>query len=155
MKKRMAALLAGMMILATGAAAADQQVTLPESSYSVTIPDGMIYDGPGTGPDTAVFAWIWDEKKLDIQFFSYDAMGNELQTLAEGLREAGTDASIYEINGIEMLVYRLTDPEDPPEKGMKCIGYILKDGEMIKEICFWYGSKEAAKLTETIISSIQ
>ena len=34
-------------------------------------------------------------------------------------------------------------------------GYVLKDRGTIVEICFWYATKKAAKLTEEIISSIE
>ena len=155
MKRWMCGLMAALMILTMSCgAAAEQQVQLPDCRYSLTLPDGMEYDGPGEDPDSAKFAYVSEKLGLDIQFFSYDAQGQELKTLAELLRENGRDAELYRINQIEMIVYRVTDPEDLPEDGMKCIGYVLKDDGMIIEICFWYATKNAAKLTEEIIGSI-
>ena len=62
--------------------------------------------------------------------------------------ESVDEVSMYKVNGIEMIVYRLTDPDDPPQKGMKCIGYVLEDGDLIQEITFWYGTQDAARLTQ-------
>ncbi len=156
MKKWMCMLLAMILMFAAGnCALADETVQLPDSGYTIKIPDGMIYDGPGTDPDMAKFAYVSDELGLDILFFSYEANGWEMPEVAESLRNNGTDVELRRINGIDMIVYRLTDPEDPPEKGMKCIGFVLKDGDTVEEICFWYAKKSAAKLAEEIISSIE
>ena len=154
MKKRLGCMVLAMLLLVCGCAAADEQIQLPDSRYMLTIPDGMTYDGPGEGDDTAKFAYVSEKLGLDIEFFSYDANGWKLKDMAETLREQGTDAEMRKIAGIEMIVYLVTDPDDPPQKGMNCIGYVLKDKDVIVEICFWYATKKAAKLTEEIIGSI-
>ncbi len=145
-------------VLCVCCAFAEQTVTLPESSYRLTLPDEMTYDGPGNAAegDDARFAYVWDEKKLDIGFFlRTNPGGATLESIAGILREKDDSIAIYRIQGVEMIVYRTKDPgDDPTGRGMLCIDYMFLDGDNIQEICFWYGSKEAAALTETIISSI-
>ena len=64
-----------------------------------------------------------------------------LSDLIPGIVESGMeDVQMTVVNGIEMLVYRYT-PSDPGE--MKCIGYILRDGDRIEEIAFWYATQAA------------
>ena len=133
---------------------AEQKVFLPDSRYRLTIPDGLEYDGPGDDPDDARFAYVSAAMGLEIDFFCYESRGVTLQAMAEVLAGERQSVSIYRINGIDMIVYELSDPDDPPERGMKCIGYALLDGTMVQEICFWYATQEAADLTATIISSI-
>ena len=156
MKRRMCGLIALILVLlCMSGASAEQRVRLPESRYSLMIPDGMEYDGPGEIPDDASFAWVSEKLKLDIQFFRQgNDRGATLEAKADVLIGDGMDAAIYRINGIDMIVYRVTDPQDPPEKGMKCIGYVFLDGDAAQMICFWYGTQEAADLTAQIISSI-
>ena len=157
LKAPAALLLAFLMVAAiTSGALAEQKVRLPESSYYLMIPDGMEYDGPGTSPDDARFAYVSASLGLEIQFFCQpNDKGVSLQAMAEVLVGDGIETSIHRINGMEMIVYQTEDPGDAPGKGMKCIGYVLKDGNTIVEICFWYATKEAAKMTEEIISSIE
>ena len=144
-----------LVLLCMGSALAEQKVQLPESSYCLTVPDGMEYDGPGDIPDDAAFAWVSENLGLDIQFFCQENdKGATLQAMTDVLTGDGIDASIYRINGIDMIVYRVIDPQDPPEKGMKCIGYVFLDGDMAQMICFWYANQEAADLTAEIIGSI-
>ncbi len=155
MKNRMCAVLAVLMVFFACTALAEQKVQLPESRYSLMIPDGMEYDGPGDSPDDALFAWISGKLGLDIQFFRQgNDKGASLEAMADVLIEDGMDAAIYRINGIDMIVYQVTDPQDPPEKGMKCIGYVFLDGNAAQMICFWYANQKAADLTAEIISSI-
>ena len=157
MKRGLCVIMAAVLaLLAVGCAFADQTVTLPESSYRLTLPDEMEYDGPGTGNDDAKFAYVFVDKKLEIDFFlRTNPGGATLQAIAEVLRAQNDSTAIYRIRGIDMIVYRVTDPgDDPTGKGMKCIGYAFLDGDYIQEICFWYGTQEAADLTEEIISSI-
>ncbi len=153
-------LMCGMMVLALvllcmGGALAEQKVQLPESSYRLTVPDGMEYDGPGDIPDDAAFAWVSGELGLDIQFFRQPNDGGAaLQAMADVIIGDGVDAEIRRINGIDMIAYRVADPQDPPEQGMKCIGYVFLDGDAAQMICFWYATQEAADLTADIIGSI-
>ncbi len=156
MKRRMCGLMALMLaLLCMGGAAAEQKVQLPESRYSLMIPDGMEYDGPGDIPDDAEFAWVSAELGLDIQFFRQpNDRGATLQAMADVLISDGMDAAIYRINGTDMIVYRDSDPQDPPEKGMKCIGYVFLDKDAAQMICFWYATQKAADLTAEIIGSI-
>ena len=55
------------------------------------------------------------------------------------------------VNGVEMIVYRVTasNPDG------KAIGYILRDGDKVWQIEFWYTSQTAADMTKTIMESIQ
>ena len=156
MRKGLCLIMAAVMLLLTmSCAMAEQTVFLPESSFRLTLPDGMEYDGPGTGSDNAKFAYVSAELGLEIHFFLYDRNGAALEAMVEPLKEQGVDeASLYTVNGINMIVYRVNDPDDTPQKGMKCIGYVLADGDSIQQIEFWYATKDAAKLTETIIASI-
>ncbi len=153
-------LMCGIMVLALvllcmSGALADQKVQLPESSYYLAIPDGMEYDGPGDIPDDAAFAWVSGKLGLDIQFFRQPNDGGAaLQAMADVIIGDGVDAEIHRINGIDMIAYRVTDPQDPPEQGMKCIGYVFLDGDAAQMICFWYATQEAADLTAEIIGSI-
>ena len=153
-------LMCGMMVLALvllcmGGALAEQKVQLPESSYRLTVPDGMEYDGPGDIPDDAAFAWVSGELGLDIQFFRQPNDGGAaLQAMADVIIGDGVDAEIRRINGIDMIAYRVADPQDPPEQGMKCIGYVFLDGDAAQMICFWNANQEAADLTADIIGSI-
>jgi len=139
-----------------GGALADQKVQLPESRYSLTLPDGMTYDGPGESPDDARFAYVSASLGLDIQFFCQDnEKGATLEGMATVLREDdGFDAAIYRIGGIDMIVFEIADPQDPPEKGMKCMTYMLEDHGKVQMICFWYAGQEAANRTADIIASI-
>ena len=142
-------------VLFIASAAAEQTVRLPESRFALMIPDGMEYDGPGDIPDDAAFAWVSGKLGLDIQFFRQPNDGGAaLQAMADVIIGDGVDAEIHRINGIDMIAYRVTDPQDPPEQGMKCIGYVFLDGDAAQMICFWYATQEAADLTAEIIGSI-
>ena len=156
MKRRMCGLITLVLVLMSlSGALADQKVRLPESSYSVTIPDTMEYDGPGQTPDDALFAWVSEKQGLDIQFFRQkNDKGATLEAMADVLIRDGMDAAVYRINGIDMIVYRVSDPQDPPEKGMKCIGYVFLEKDAAQMICFWYATQEAADLTAKIMESI-
>ena len=155
MKKGMCLILAVLTVLCACSAFAEQKVQLPDSAYSVTVPDGMTYDGPGENPDDAKFVWLSEKLGLEIQFFCYgNEKGASLQSIAEILQEEYETVQVRLISGIEMIVYELEDPGDPPEKGMKCVGYVLTDGDMIQEICFWYATQAAADETAVIIESI-
>ena len=156
MKKGMCGLVTLLLVLVCmNGALAEQKVQLPESRYSLTIPDSMEYDGPGETPDDALFAWVSEKQGLDIQFFRQkNDKGATLEAMADVLIGDGMDAAIYRINGIDMIVYRVSDPQDPPEKGMKCIGYVFLDGDAAQMICFWYATQEAANLTAEIMESI-
>ena len=150
MKKAGCAILTALWtLLCLGGALAEQKVQLPESSYRMTIPDGMEYDGPGETPDDARFAWVSAEMGLEIDFFCrQNPNGVSLQAMAEVLVGEEIDTQIRRINGVDMIVFRTTDPGDPPETAMKCVGYLLEDGEKVQMICFWYATQEAADQTE-------
>ena len=94
MKKTLSTLLALILLLCLGTAAADQKVTLPDSRYSLTLPDGMEYDGPGEGSDDARFAYVSESLGLDIQFFrESDSKGkrHEVRRLRPPRRQSGPD----------------------------------------------------------------
>jgi len=140
-------ILLGCLTLA-GAALADQTVNLPESSWSLLLPDGMTYDPPLEGED-CLFAWVSDTLEMDV--FRYPAGKATLREMAEQLVSAGQEAELRNVSGVEMLCYRAVDTslDQAP-----CIGYAMREGESIIEICFWYATQEAGDLTEQIISSI-
>ena len=155
MKRRTCLILAVVLALCAGFAAAEQKVSLPASSYTLTLPDGLEYDGPGsTEGDDAEFAYVSYDLGLDVEFFVYDGKGATLEGMVQVLQENGEDADLYTVNGIKMLVYRRDDPDQPPKKGMKCIGYALIDGDRVQEIVFWYANQAAADLTKEIMGSI-
>ena len=156
MKKRMFAAALVLALLCAGCALADQKVQLPDSSYTLTVPDGMEYDGPGESPDDARFAYVSASMGLEIEFFCEEnGKGATLDDLARVLREDyGYETSINRIGGIDMIVFEFTDPGDPPDQGMKCITYMFPDGKNVQMICFWYANQTAADRTAEIISGI-
>ena len=78
-------------------------------------------------------------------------MSETLQETAESLVSSGEEAELREVNGVLMLIFRMTDEAD----GAPGIGYVFEDGDWIIEINFWYATQEAADETERIISSIK
>ena len=128
MKKRICGILAVLMLtVLAGGALAEQKVMLPDSRMSVTLPDELEYDGPGTtAGDDADFA----------------------------LQENYDRVVITRIGGTELLKYETTDPGDIFGEEMKCIGYVVMDGKQIQELVFWYANQRAADLTAEIITSI-
>ena len=155
MKKTLSILLSLALLLCVSCAAADQKVALPDSRYSLTLPDEMEYDGPGEGEDDAKFAYVSESLGLDVQFFCQpNEKGATLQAMTDVLIAKGVDAAVYRISGVDMIAYRVTDPQDPPKKGMKCVAYVLLDGEAAQMVCFWYANQKAADLSEKMISSI-
>ena len=157
MKKLVCTILTVLLATAlAGGALAEQRIRLPESSYTLAIPDGMEYDGPGESPDDARFAWVSEKLGLDIEFFCQsNEKGVPLKAMAEVLAGDGIETTLQRIAGIEMIAYHTSDPGDLPGKGMKCVGYVIQDGSNVQMICFWYANQEAADLTAEIISSIK
>ena len=138
-----------------GCALADKTVRLPGSRYTLEVPDWMEYSD-GVDGNTGIDAYI--SKDLEMDYLSYrreeaGQAGREMTLLemAKKQREAGSDVEIRKVNGIEMLVYRLTDEAD----GAPCIGYVFEDGDLLVEIIFWYATQEAADETGKIISSVK
>ena len=135
-----------------GCAAAEQSVLLPGNRYVIDIPENMEYSEPEEG-DYGVEAYV--SETLEMDYRSYPAAGSglmpTLRESAERLAENGVDAELYEVNGIEMLVYRVTDSAD----GTPCIGYVMMDGTQVVEVFFWYATQEAADLTKQIMESIR
>ena len=136
-------------------AAAEQTVALPESLYLVDVPDDMQYSAPTDG-DGGVHAYVSDTLEMDYRSYSVAeaaAFGlmPTLRESAEKLRENGMDAELCDVNGIEMLVYRLTDETD----GTPCIGYVFMDGTQVVEVFFWYATQDAAEKTKQIMESIR
>ena len=74
-----------------------------------------------------------------------------LRESAEKLAANGMEAELREVNGVEMLVYRLTDDTD----GTPCIGYVFMDGTQMVEVFFWYATQEAADQSKTIMETIR
>ena len=153
MKKVLAFLV--LIALLSGRALADRTVQLPGSRYTVEVPDWMDYSD-GVDGGTGIDAYV--SKDLEMDYLTYrreDAglagKGMTLREMAKKQKEAGSDVEIRKVNGIEMLVYRLTDEAD----GAPCIGYVFEDGDLLVEIIFWYATQEAADETGKIISSVK
>ena len=146
MVRRIAALFFALLLVMAGTAFADQDVQLKGTRYTLTLPDSMEYDGPGN-PGKADFAYVSASLGLEILFTS--ANGNGLQQLADmipNLADDVEDLQMTMVNGVEMLVYRVTasNPDG------KAIGYILRDGDKVWQIEFWYTNQTAADMTKTV-----
>ena len=136
-------------------AAAEQEVLLPGGRYAVDVPDRMTYSAPEAG-DSGVEAYISDTLEMDYRSYpvAEAAAFGLLPTLresAERLAADGADVELREVNGIEMLCFRITDDAD----GAACIAYVFEDGEMLIEIDFWYATQEAAEKTKLIMETIR
>ena len=143
------------VILLCGSALAEQTVSLPNSRYTLELPDGMKYSMPE--PEDYGMA-AYTSEALEVDYVSYlkadavrQGMAETLRETAEILAESGEETELREVNGILMLIFRMTDEAD----GASGIGYVFEDGDWIIEINFWYATQEAADETERIISSIK
>ena len=137
-------------VLLLGSAAAEQTVVLPESRYVIDVPDDLKYS-PAEDGDEGIEAYISDTLEMDYCSYPTAEDAPTLQERAEKLAADGTDAEVRMVNGIEMLVYRVTDEAD----GAPCIGYAFMDGTQTIEIFFWYATQEAADLTRRIMETIR
>jgi len=142
------------VLAATGSALADREVRLPNSRYSIDVPDWMRYSAPEE-VDGDMQAYV--SEMLEIDYTSYrkeealtQGMPDTLRETAQKRAAAGADTELRNVNGIEMLCFRAKDETD----GAFCIGYVFEDGEWLVEVDFWYASEEAARLTADIISTI-
>ena len=143
------------MVLLFGIAAAEQTVALPDSRYVIDVPNEMKYSAPDQA-DNGVQAYKSDTLEMDYLSYSLEeatALGisGNMQETAELLAAGGAEAEVYEVNGIEMLVYRLMDDAD----GAPGIGYVFADGNSIIEIIFWYATQDAAETTKMIMETIR
>ena len=143
------------MVLLGGFAAAEQAVSLPNCRYTVDVPDEMEYSS-AEETESGMEAYYSDTMEMDYVSYPKSAaagigMGQTLQETAEKLMEDGNQVEMREVNGIEMVCFRVTDRED----GAPCIGYVFEDGDWMIEIDFWYSTQEAADRTTEIISSIR
>ena len=155
MKKGLCLVLALMLAVLFGGNALAEKVDLPQSGYSVTIPDGMAYSGKRNSADDVDFVWLSDALGLEIQFTHAKNDRNvTLKAMATVLREDGYDAEIRRVSGIDMIVYEGTDPDDDPAEAMKFITYVFLEGDVAQQICFWYANQNAADLTLEIIERI-
>ena len=143
------------VILLCGTALAEQTVSLPNSRYTLDLPDGMKYSMPE--PEDYGMA-AYTSATLEMDYVSYpkadavrQGMSETLRETAENLAASGEEAELREVNGVLMLIFRMTDEAD----GASGIGYVFEDGDWIIEINFWYATQEAAEETERIISSIK
>ena len=145
--KRVMLLILTVVMLLVGCAAADEVVRLPESRYAVTLPDGMVYDGPT--PDSGeAFAYVYEEILLEVHFFRSDSGMTE--AVADVLAKGGEEITPVSVNGVDMIGFRYPAQDD----GWKAIGYMMQDGDATQMILFWYGTPEAAEMTKTIMESI-
>ena len=143
------------VILLCGTALAEQTVFLPNSRYTLDLPDGMKYSMPEP-EDNGMAAYTFAALEMDyVSYPNADAvrqgMSETLRETAESVAASGEEAELREVNGVLMLIFRMTDEAD----GASGIGYVFEDGDWIIEINFWYATQEAADETERIISSIK
>ena len=142
------------IVLLFSCAAAEQTVAPPESRYVIDVPAEMEYSAP-EAEDLGVHAYISETLEMDYRSDPREetAFGQaaSLRETAETLAAGGADVEMREVNGIEMLVYRVTDEAD----GAPCIGYVFEDGDRIIEIFFWYATQEAADTSKAIMESIR
>ena len=152
--KRIISLLA-CLILLFSCAAAERMVSLPNSRYVIDLPDWMAYSPPEP-EDYGVEAYISDTLEMDfVSYLKADAvkqgMAETLRETAENLVSRGAEAELREVNGIEMVFFRMQDDAD----GAPGAGYVFEDGDWVIEIDFWYATQEAADRITEIISSIR
>lgn len=153
MKKGFALLVC--IALLSGCALADQAVALPGSRYVVDVPDEMKYSEP-QDVDEGVCAYISDTLEMDYLSYSLKDVAapdpaESLQDRAKKLAEAGMDVQLRDVNGIGMIVYRVTDEAD----GAPGIGYVLIYGDTAIEVIFWYATQDAADTAKAIMESIR
>ena len=151
MKRAFGLLVVLILVMGIGCAAAEQRVNLPDSAYSLALPDEMKYSAPGP-QSTERFAYAAKKLGLEISFYRYDDNGWTLDALAQNMLSQYDDIKMTRVNGIEMIVYRA---ESATGDGMKAIGYVMKDDHAIIEITFWYANQKAADMTKTIMESIR
>ena len=99
-------------VLLCGCALAEREVPLPNSRYAVNVPDWMRFKADPAYPDIGAYV----SEMLEMDFTSYprgtgaDGQEKPLKETAEALVSAGAEAELREINGIEMVCFRTTDP---------------------------------------------
>ena len=110
MKNRMPAFLLAVLfcLCAAGSALAAKEVALPDSRYTITVPDWMRYDGPDED-DGCVFAYVSDALEMDV--FSYEDEDSSLQNIAKELAEENPDyvVELRSICGLSMVCYQADD----------------------------------------------
>ena len=153
MKKGFALLIC--IALLFGCAAADRAVVLPGSRYVIDVPEGMVYSEP-QGGDDGVYAYISDILEMDYLSYTLEDTAapdpsESLKDRAKKLEADGLDVELRQVNGIDMIVYRIMDEAD----GAPGIGYVLEDGETVVEVIFWYATQDAAETAKTIMESIR
>lgn len=146
--KRLICVVTVILLLTAGVALADQSVSLP-GGFSLTVPDNMSYDGQAV-EDSGSFCFAYVSGTLEMDVFSYSSSG-ELRQMVEEITARGNDAELRSINGIEAICYRGTDPAD----GAPFIGYVMKRGNKLTEVVFWYADQNAANLTKIIMETLQ
>ena len=152
MKRYLTLLAACCLLTAAGPALAEQEVLLPQSRYAVNVPDEMLFSAPGE-TDQGVAAYVSETLEMDYTAYPREeaaGMADTLQETAEKLSEAGREAEVRLICGIEMICFRHTDEAD----GAPCIGYIFEENGWIIEIDFWYATAGAGAKTKEIMESI-
>ena len=120
----------------------------------------------GAAMDALAPVWVRKEKErftrrsaayLSMEFLVGRLVYNNLycmgllEDVGRLLKEKGNEAEVRKVNGIKMVVFRMTDEAD----NAPGIGYIFEDGDLMIEVDFWYASQEAAELTEKIMASIR
>ena len=136
-------------------ASADRQVRLPNSRYTIDVPEYMRRSEPGPG-DAGVFAFSCEMMEINYSTYSKQealdsGMPENLLDAAKDRAARGAETELRSVNGIEMLCFRTVDEAD----GAPCIGYVFEDGEWLVEVDFWYANDEAARLAGKVISSIR
>ena len=118
-------------------ASAERSVALPNSRYTIEVPDWMRYSEP-EDEYSGVEAYV--SEMLEIDYTSYPratmigpGAAGSLREVAESSAAKGKEVELRSINGIEMLCFRAFDESDQAP----CIGYVFEDGEWMLEIDSW------------------
>ena len=124
------------------------EIQLPDKVHFLKIPENALFQAPD--PDETDLKGIYLlPPDLEMEIFAYEMQEVTVWSLAEALTNAGQDAQVREIAGMEFLVFRDMDEAD----GANCIGYgYIQDGQMI-EISFFYATQDAMDLTKIIMES--
>lgn len=138
-------LMAGMTVSARAEA---REILLPDGIHYLRIPEEMSWQEPALEDTDLEEIWLMPPE-LEMLVFAYDVQNASVRTLAETLVNAGQQAEVRQISGMDFLVFQDRDEAD----GAPCVGYSYISGGKMVEISFFYGSQAAADLTKTIMES--
>ena len=97
MKRAFGLLVVLILVMGIGCAAAEQRVNLPDSAYSLALPDEMKYSAPGP-QSTERFAYAAKKLGLEISFYRYDDNGWTLDAFSFPIRKSWSLETIFWTN---------------------------------------------------------